>query len=295
MPIDHKQNEISPEEIEKKRKSIIDRFKRKSYWTFKEGIDLLLPFEYRGNFPLYFAISDSLFDDIKRDVEVGKLETINTGDEITQIVNYDAYAEWKKICKENSWDKSRENLSIREAETDKQNYFYEKIKLKPENFLKYVKDNFERFSDIEIPPELLNIEGKDIQEEIKITNLEEFDTFLNNLRPELDNLFKETNDILKKSSLTIKQATQDKITDSCLKAYEKIDKTKKFKLIKNNDIDGSRISDNTEHLPRELKGQIIFNLIKRIDENYFNYQDIPQNYQSMYARYTSISKNTSKE
>jgi hypothetical protein len=154
MSDEQKQDEVSPEEKEENRKTIINKYKEYPYWTFKEGIKLLLPEEYQDIVPLQGVINDSLFDYIKRNVETRKLKTINKRSEITDIVNYDPQAVWKKFCKENPREKPRRKSTYLQIKKEKQDYFYEKIKIKPALFIKYVKDNFDRFSEIEIPPEL---------------------------------------------------------------------------------------------------------------------------------------------
>lgn len=145
------QTALSPEE--KDRRVIYDDYIGKAYWTFKLGMDLVILPTYDGDYPIQFVIDEDLFEDILQAVETGDLETINTPEQIRDIVDFatfDEPAELEKHCKEKPGQKFYRFEVIKE----KQNYFYKKIKIKPVVFIKYIKENFDRFSDIEIPPEL---------------------------------------------------------------------------------------------------------------------------------------------
>ncbi len=80
--------------------------------------------------------------------------------------------------------------------------------------------------------------------------------------------------------------------DACHKAFQNIADSIKF--IEKNDIDCSRISDNTEKLPRELKGQILYNLVFRKYKSIPKGIGIPTNYQNLYDHYNKMKKETKK-
>jgi len=331
MSEDQKQTEISPKE-ESIKEILSKRFSKKAYWTFKEGINYFLPEEYRNSFPLQVIINDSLFDTIKRDIEtndqtkIQRLETFNSGEEIEQILNYDPVEDFENF-KSNRPEKRKVELQFRkwkrsnsididgklgfyEIKEDKLKYFCSHVKIKPEILIIYIIDHIDQFSsEIVIPPKLENLlstcqknapleKNKNIGQISSKTTKAEIEQLLKDVYPELENLFETTKKNLKQNGLKVKKATAEQICDACYEAYQNIIDSKEIvdsiKFFEKDDIDCNYITNNTEHLPRELKGPILYNLVFRKYKKIPKSIGIPTNSQHLYDLYNSLNKETKK-
>lgn len=289
-------------EDERIKKGLSKRFGRRPYWTFQEGLNFFLPLEYRNSFPLSVLINDYLFETLKREVETQRLETFNDMEEVKQILAYTPVAD-REQHKSHRIDKQKK-LSPSEIREEKRRYFCSKIKIKPEKLILYIIKHIQLFSsEMEIPPKLKNLLSTSQDTPILKDNISdepksksdlktEIEQLLNDVSPELENLYDRTKHKIK----NIKYITADEVCIVCKEAYRHIVESSKdddsIKFIEIDDIDCSRVSDNTEKLPRALKGQILHNLIFRKYQNSPKTVGIRTDYQGLYDHYNKLRKET---
>jgi len=298
MSNDQKQNELSPEEERKNRKTILSKYKRRPYWTLTEGIHLLDPdfIFYNEHSPSGHGIFLSIesFDNITRSIEIENDYIIPPIEDIKKR-SIECREYWAYIMnkKEKEGACSSHDLLIFLEMRDK---LFGSIKIRPNLFLAYVKNNPDLFLSSKIPSEFIDlIDDKSVPAEIQKTEIEQL---LKDVAPELKNLFDSTKQNLKQDKLKVKEATAEQICKACYKAYQDIVDSKEIvdsiKFIEKSDIDCNHITDNTEHLPRELKGPLLHNLVFRKFKKIPNGIGIPTNYQGLYALYNRLKKPTKK-
>lgn len=168
---------------ERIQKELSEQFDFPSYWTLKEGLKFFSPIEEEGKrYPLR-RIKTSKFEIIKRDIEIQKLETFNSQEEIKQILAYDPVADreklktqrsalrttnikWRNLQRYGSIDKERK-LSPSQILDEKIMFFCSNIRIKPEVLICYIINHLELFSsDIEIPSKLAR-PIEDVQSPVK--------------------------------------------------------------------------------------------------------------------------------
>jgi len=273
MSNEQKLNELSLEE-KKIREILSKRFNRIAYWTLKEGINYFLPVEYKNNFPLQGIISHSLFETIKRDVEVQRLETLNSVEEIKQILNYDPVADFEKmkfrrselrkaemrfrnLKRGRSMDLERK-LSFDEIKEDRLKYFCSNIKIKPEILIIYIINHIDQFSsEIEIPHSLENIiNGNLILPENKNPLETQLNELVEKVRPEL-NLFYCN---LKSVANNDKRNVQNLKYGDGVKVIE--ERIGSFKILELSDLEKKFFGG--EKPPRDIKGGLLSKIVKRV-------------------------------
>lgn len=275
--------DYTPEEQEQQNTEAYNYYKNFAYWSIYEGVRLLLPFLYRTtNFPIQVVIGD-MFEKIKRDVETQKFKAINTGDEIKEILNFDPKAEWEKFCQEHPSDKPRRNLTLTEIQIEKENFFYKNIKIEPGIFIRYIKAHLDRFSEIEIPPELeeLLVENPSSSEsnkpEPQIPLEERLNALINKVAPEINRLYEEIKSIAKADG----RDTQALTYNDGIEAFKQTKDS--FKILKQEHMKDQIFG--TEKPYRDVKGQILKEIVKdQIPELIGNKEGIKMNAQELHNR-----------
>ena len=289
MPTDQKQTELSPEEIEKKRKAVINEYKNKPYWTFKEGKNLLSKgfFLLRESSPAKHPthIDEAAFDNIIRDLEMGNVDTITSVKELEkQIYEYREYCNYVKKKERKSHYSAHDHLIL----WDLQDKLFDSIKIKPFLFIEYVKKNLDRFSGIEIPSEFLSLlnemDKKKIEKPENNISLEkQLYKLIEKLTPEIDQFYETVKTIAKKDN----RNAQDLRYEDGIEAFEQ--KKDVSEILESDDIQKSFFGG--EKPARDIKGGILRKIVIRKNPKLIkNGEGIIIDSQTLYSRMLKIRK-----
>ena len=293
MSEDQKQTEISPEELEIKKKALFDRYKRKSYWTFREGLYLLNlhlgPIFYLDTIDRIepcrtYPIGDDSFDNIIRSFEFGAFGTFSRSSELKKIIDdyreHIVSLEWKK---NRSFNRSFLGEGNRPfigdmdlfIKSELQNKFYDALKVEPILFIKYIEKNLDIFSRIEIPFESLerfkNIWGESksetkgntwssdnpaVTENSKENHYEQLLDLLRKFCPEVERFWKGFTGQLKRTTdQNIAKADVEEFKNIALSFYES--NREIFKFLKKHHVDSEEIYKKTGNQKRSTVGKIL--------------------------------------
>lgn len=292
MVDDQKQNEISPEELEKKREALFKEYKKKPYWTFGEGVFLIGI--HRG--PLCYiaerewlettrpvSISEKSFDNILRASEIGRFGHLDSLEEIKKIIS-----DYRECIADLERTQCRTQIGEWDLfpKFDLKNKIYNTMKVDPLLFIQYAEENPDIFSETEIPPGLENIFNKPVTEEGKNSEKDipletRLDKLIKEVTPELDLFYVEVKAVAKNAG----RNTQDLRYDDGTKAFE--NKKEPLKVLESDDI--KKDFFGSDKPSRDIKGGLIRKIVlRKIPELISNHEGIKIDAQALYQRMNNL-------